>query len=128
MPTTNYNPRYDFVNFLAEYDITSASARLFDPGAVEQAPDFLDQNLVELMYSLRLGGLYTVRQYESLTTIVYNAYGNTTLWWVVLMFNGLETSMQLQPGMQLKLPTLDSINAALAVARKPEGAGVVVTI
>ena len=128
MPTTNYNAKYDFSNFLAQFDVTSAAERLFSPGVVQQQLDFLDQRVVELMYSLRTESLYTVTQYESLTTVVYRHYGTTTPWWIVLTYNGLETSMQLQPGMQLKLPTLASINAVIGALQKPSGIGQVVTI
>ena len=128
MPTSNYNAKYDFSQFLAQYDVTRAADRLFNPGVVQQELDFLDQRIVELMYALPTESLYVAKQYESLTTIVYRHYGTTTPWWIVLMYNGLETSMQLQPGMQLKLPSLASINAVIGALRKPSGVGQVVTI
>ena len=56
---------------------------------------------------------------ERLTTIAYNVHGTTSTWWLILMFNGLDSMNELQPGMRLKIPYLQDIRAALQEVSRP---------
>lgn len=128
MTTTTYNPKYRRDAYLSRVDITSGYDILFKGGDRDVVLDELDQSIVEIMYAIKSYTPYMMKQGEVFTTIVYNFYGTTTPWWVVLMYNGLCTPMQIQPGMVLKFPNLRDVDSFLMKFVSEDKTGQLVTI
>lgn len=106
--STNANPIYFRATFMTQvtYDIIDQNG---DLDSFTELDPFSEQ-LMDLVDSLTR---FTIIRWtgQQLTTLVYNAYGNTTLIWLVLMCNGMVSRTELRNGMMLRLPYLSDINA-----------------
>ncbi len=61
-----------------------------------------------IRFALRVNSTYTVDESDmaNLVGIAYRAYGDVSLWYMLLAFNGLQDQMQeVYPGLVLNLPS-----------------------
>ena len=72
--------------------------------------DILGDALVDLVTSITTTIPYTVKEGDQLTTICYQFYQNTSLYYLVLYYNGLLFWDEVQPGDILQIPSLSQIN------------------
>jgi hypothetical protein len=109
MSSTVGNDRYLRSNYCA-----SASYDVIDSNGVRtiRELDPLSPKFHEFLERLTA---YDIVEYkgQQFTTMVYQYYGNTTLIWLVLLYNGLLSRTELRVGMMLKFPYLAQIHEAL---------------
>ena len=105
--TTNCDVAYFRSNFLQNiaYPVINTDGSV---GAVREVDPF-SSDLHRLLEKLTL---FTTQTYtgQQFTTMVYKAYGNTTLIWLVLLYNGLMSRTELRPGMVLKFPLKEQVD------------------
>lgn len=128
MSSTNYNSRYDMTELMDVIDTTIDDLLLANPNERTYYSDPLAQKIVELSYRITNYTTYMISDADSITTIAYRAYGTTTLWWFLLMFNGLDHVMQLVAGMELRIPDKSQIDSIIADLKKDPGIGQVIRI
>ena len=103
MPTTNYNPAFARAGFLSEikYEVPFYNQTVVELDPLSpQIHEFIN-GLTEFSNHSYVG--------EQLTTICNDYHKTTTSVWIVLMVNGLLSRTELQPGMILKIPTLENM-------------------
>jgi hypothetical protein len=72
--------------------------------------NFVNYNLVGLIKNLQN---YKIIQYkgEPITTISYREYETTSLWWLILLVNGLRFPSEMVQGQDLIIPSYSQINS-----------------
>lgn len=103
MATTNANPQYYRSNFMD---------KVFDPQTGYEEVDPLSPRIHEIINGITSWQIHPYKAGERLTTIANFYHGTTSTWWIILMFNGLVSTMELQPGMLLKIPSLSQFREA----------------
>jgi hypothetical protein len=104
-------PQYFRANFM-----TQVTYKILDPTTGAPTPytelDPLSDTLQTLVDSLQT---FTLSRWtgQQFTTLVYQAYGNTTLIWLVLMVNGMISRTELRKGMIIRWPVMVEIQAAM---------------
>lgn len=83
------------------------SDRYKEPGWV----DPLDPRIQRILTGNISYDVYSYRS-EPLTTISYKYYNTTTLWWVIMMFNGFLHPHDIPSGTQLRIPSLAALQPA----------------
>lgn len=127
LQSTNYSKSYDSANYMRVHNVAELDALLTSVKQVSLL-DMLDQNLIDLIYSLRTGQTVMIAQGTNLTTLAYKHYGTTTLWWVILLYNGLFHPMQLQAGMSINIPLKVDIDRYISSLVFENKIGQIVTI
>lgn len=74
--------------------------------------DPLSWDLHRFLNALTVFSVYRWQEGDRLPTVAYRAHGTTSTWWIILALNGLTSLHELQPGMLLRIPSLDQIEAA----------------
>lgn len=87
--------------------------------------DFLDGRVLRALRDAPSNGSI-VKDASPLTTSVHSATGTTTVWWLIVMYNGYLHPDEIPDGTVLKIPNLASIRDALAKSK--QGLGKIVTI
>lgn len=123
--TTNYDPDYLRSNFCdaISYPVVNTDGSI---GIIKELDPY-SLDIHRLMESLTL---FTSLKYtgQQFTTMVYNVYGNTTLIWLVLMYNGLLSRTELRTGMVLKFPLKTQTDAFIRASKITVPQGQVVVI
>lgn len=73
---------------------------------------------------------YTVTDAEQFNAplIAYNMYDNESLWWTILVYNGIPDAFSLKSGTRLRIPDLNAILSALADTAEPVNVNSVVEL
>lgn len=105
--STNYNPKYSIVRLtpIHEYE--------YDNGFVENIPDMLNWKLAVLLKAIQNWAPYEYDGTKPITTIAYETYGTTTVWWIILMYNGFMHPLEMQPGIVIKIPARADVDKFL---------------
>lgn len=56
--------------------------------------------------------LHTVRDYDNLSDISFDYYGNSKYWWIIADINNIDNPFELLVNSNLIIPDLDSIKAS----------------
>ena len=83
--------------------------------------DTLSDALVDLLNSITTATPYTVREGDKLTTICFQFYQNTSLYYLILYYNGLLFWDEVQPGDIIQIPSLSQINSFFGRNRQQIG-------
>jgi hypothetical protein len=126
-PPVGYDKRLDMSGIMGRVDVTTGADLLARPGQRIVLVDFLDQKWVDVLAGIDQWVVVTWTG-QKITTLVYNVQNVTSAWLLVLAFNGLSHPMQLQHGMQLRIPTRASLEAILRRMNAASGVGKTVTI
>lgn len=102
--STNYDGRYDINTVVDTVELEMPD------GKIIQILDVLDARLTKLLNSISEWTPYVYDGTEHITTISYKAYGNTTLWWIIMMYNGFMHPLEIEPGINIKIPTAQSLS------------------
>jgi hypothetical protein len=109
MTTSNANPAFYRQNYMdaKTYEIVSENGDVFTVSELDPLSESLQRFLEELT-------LFEIVDYDGrqFTTIIYEKYGTTSLWWLVLLVNGLLSRTELRVGMALKFPILQEVQNA----------------
>ena len=108
MPSTSTNPKYYQSNILP---------RVLDLNDQVKV-DLLSDIYVELLENITRYIDHVVRENDSLTTICYYYYDTTSLYHLVLSYNGLVWWSQVQPGDIIRIPDKNQINYILGRNRQ----------
>lgn len=73
-------------------------------------PDILSDRIVDLLDSITISTPYTIREGDKITTICFEFYQTTSLYYLLLYYNGLLFWDELQPGDVIQIPNLEQIN------------------
>lgn len=104
--STNYDPSFARSAFMATVVSTDDGSVWIDP---------LDQRLLNLLNGDIPYDAFSYRS-ESITTISFRYYRTTSLWWLIVMFNGFIHPHEIPSGYVLKIPKLSYI---LSKVKKP---------
>ncbi len=111
--STHMNVKYSINNFMPVIEVEYAD------GNIELRLDMLDRRLTRMLSIITEWRPVLFDGTEHITTLCYRVYGNTTIWWVVMMYNGFVHPLEIEPGTVIKMPSLPQINEyLLAVKRK----------
>ena len=73
--------------------------------------DVLADRLVDLIETITTAIPYTVREGDKLTTVCYQFYQTTSLYYLILTYNGLLFWDEVSPGDIIQIPDLSQINS-----------------
>lgn len=96
---TNVNKNFNIENFMkTEY--------------IDGVPvlDWLDSRLHDMVADIKVSNPYVYNGAEHLPNICYKTYGTTSLWRLVLQYNGFINPIDIIPGSIIMLPTNSEIN------------------
>lgn len=93
--STNYAEEFTRSNFMAEVPSELDGTNWIDP---------LDPRLIAIFKEQTPYEEYKYSS-ESITTLSYQFYSTTSLWWLILMFNGFLHPHDIPPGYALKIPS-----------------------
>lgn len=112
IPST-YNINYDMTAIFPLVDDTTGPDILVNPGKRVLNLDFLDQGLQNILNSITQ---WRVINWNGVkwTSVCFQYQGTTSAWLINLAFNGLTSPLQLQYGMQIRIPDISQINSAIA--------------
>lgn len=101
--STFYDPRWSTNNILRSYQLE------YPDGSLEDRIDYSDWRLTSMLKRIKN---YIPSKYkgEKFTTLVYNAYGTTTIYRIVLMFNGFMHPYEIEIGETIKYPYPSELN------------------
>jgi len=69
--------------------------------------DPLNSHMIEQIYEFKPQGYYNVQDEEANPSLLsYNIYGDVQYWWILLLYNKLESSSDLTIGSVVKYPDL----------------------
>lgn len=123
--STNCAPSY----FRANIYGTEA---VLDPttGTTNNLMDFMKYNYTSSIVQTSSTGTIVWTGAVPITTIAYNTYGNTTVYWLILAFNGFTSVDDIPIGTLLELPSLSLINSLISNTNtnSPTNIGQVVSI
>jgi len=95
--STNYDKRYASNNLMRTYQLEYAD------GSLEERIDYSDWRYTSIIKRLRKFTPYTYNGFEKFTAIVKRYYGNTTIYRLVLTFNGFMHPYEIPRGAVIKL-------------------------
>ena len=107
--STNYADKYNRTNILATVYRENDGYVL----------DALDQEILNLVNNITTFTEHTFVDAEVFTTLVYNAYGNTTIAWFIAYFKGFYHPFDLQAGMIIRFPALSDVDKTLITQYTP---------
>jgi nucleoid-associated protein YgaU len=113
--TTNADPKYYRDNFEPVVRVRPRDWRL----------DALAFSYTELVNFISQTQQYMVVGDEQITTIAYRFYGTTSLWWVILLYNGINHPLDIEGGTLLLIPSKQEVLGFLNTQRKVTGAKVI---
>lgn len=128
VPPYGYDRRFDLQAILPVVDITTGPDVLARPGQRTLVLDFLSQVWVDLLDSIQYWETITWSG-QKITTLLYGMQGVTSAWLITIAFNGLAHPMQLQPGMQLRIPSRSELERVIVAAHAAQSdVGKIVTL
>jgi hypothetical protein len=98
LTSTNYDPTYAPNSLMRSYEL------IYPDGEIEDHLDLADWNYRAIIKGISMFKPYRYNGYEKFTTIVYNEYGNTTCYRIVLTFNGFMHPYEIDNGAVINLP------------------------
>jgi hypothetical protein len=113
--STNYNASYSMQNLVPLYKTTFSSTD--ELGYTDYRCDFLGSWIIRLIKRIKKYAIYTYMGHEPLTTIAYKAYGNTTATWIIMIYNGISSPLEIIPGSIIKLPDITGLTQAIKSAQ-----------
>ncbi len=122
--SNNYNPVFSRINLMNP--VTVSVPNPFKPNfpIQEILLDRLSTRYVDIMKYLNSYTNYTWTGIK-ITTLSYQYYQTTTLWWLILMYNGLSHPLELTPGMLLKIPLPSQVTSYFSLNTAKTGTQIV---
>jgi hypothetical protein len=97
--TTNQDPKYFRYNLLGTTTVEGV-----------EYLDVLATRLDYILEQVTRSITHVVVDGVPLTTVSNNYYGTTSLWWLIMEYNGLSHVLDLEGGQELKIPDLNNVN------------------
>ena len=97
--STNYDQNFERSKFMDVVTSADDASLWIDP---------LDPRILNIIAGEIPYDIFSYRS-ESITTISYQYYSTTTLWWLIVMFNGFLHPHEIPSGYKLKIPKLSYI-------------------
>jgi hypothetical protein len=126
IPST-FNVNYSLPGIFPVVDDTTGPDLLSNPGKRVLELDYLDQRLQNILNGIR-SWVTVVWNGQKWTTLCFQFQGTTGAWFISLAFNGLSHPMQLQPGMNVRIPSIIDINYLIAKANAKSSNGTIISI
>lgn len=98
LTSTNYDKRYATNNLMRTYELEFAN------GTIDQFIDYSDWDFTSIIKRIRNSRSIRYNGYEKFTTIVHRVYGNTTIYRLIMIFNGFMHPYEIESGAVIKLP------------------------
>jgi hypothetical protein len=121
--STNQAPQYFMSAFMEQVNI----GENVDGGGPLYL-DMLDPRVESLLRSL--SPIFSIMDNLAIpiTTLTFKLYQNTTMWWLLLMFNGVIHPLERNPG-TLQIPAVNAVSSnAVKTANTPSTRGTTITI
>jgi hypothetical protein len=101
--------KFFFLNFDYESEDRFDPARFME--YLTDNYDPLTSSLFENVTNLRSGGFYRIQGEENRPDILsFNIYGDTQYWWILILYNGLESYADLKIGDEIQFPASDALD------------------
>jgi hypothetical protein len=120
--STNYDSRYNLINIAPIYELEIGDDKIIF------SVDVLDHKLTRLINSIQDYFPYIYDGQEHITTISYKAYNTTTLYWLIVMYNGIMHPLEIEPGLILKIPKMTEVSRFFQEASAKRNKGRIVEI
>lgn len=103
--TTYYNAQYARGNLISFVTVNGVKQiNIFDP------------RILKAVLQIQSYQTYTYSDGDKIVNISYQAYATTSLWWVILMYNGLIHPYEIPIGYLLKIPDMSELVANITPA------------
>lgn len=113
--STHNNEAFSINKFIPIFPIENPNGDIFNH------LDFLDHKLTTLLNNITAWTPYTYDGIEKISAIAYKFYNTTTLWWVIMMYNGYIHPLEITPGVVIKIPDINTVNDYLREVKKQTG-------
>jgi hypothetical protein len=107
LTSTFYDKRWASNTLMRSYELE------YEDGTIEERIDYSDWRFTSLLKRIRTSTPYPYNGFEKFTTLVYKAYGNTTIYRLILMYNGFMHPYEIKAGTQINLPDPEELNILL---------------
>lgn len=108
-----YNKRYSSNSFMRSYEIE------YENGDTEYRIDYSDYRLRRLINSIKSYKLVTYNGEEKFTTFVWRYYGTTTVYRIIMIYNGFMHPYEIVPGQAVKMPLPADLERIIDSLDKP---------
>ena len=115
--STNVNSKYFLTEYMAIETVTG------DNGEDEQMLDIFDERIQSAMENITSTSTVTYES-QQITTISNDVYGNTSLFWYILWYNGFFHPLEIPYGTELVIPSLTDFNNNTAQETSQQGSTV----
>jgi len=116
MPGTTYTEKYD-------RSLVMDRVKRDNDGWVL---DYTSQVLLDICNFVTSYDEYVFREGDRFPTLVYKAYGTTTIGWIVIYYNGLMSPLELIGGMTFRFPNKEQVDKGIELSKKSISRSVVV--
>ena len=110
--STFYNARASIKEFQSVVPIENEN------GTVEQRVDMLDPKMLRAIRQIESHSYERYDGTTHITTYAKNAYGTTTWWWAIMMYNGFIHPLEIEPGSIIKIPARVALENAIESVRR----------
>ena len=107
LTSTFYDKGYDPSTVMHSYEL------VYPDGRTENYLDYADWDYRSIVRSISLFTPYKYNGYEKFTTIMYNTYGTTSCYRIVLTFNGFIHPYEIESGSIINLPDAQQLGQIL---------------
>jgi hypothetical protein len=98
LTSTAYDPNYAPNNLMRSYELQ------YEDGSIEEYLDLADWNYRAIIKSITQYSQIRYNKTKKFTTLMYERYGNTTCYRIVLAFNGFMHPYEIDEGAIVYLP------------------------
>lgn len=131
--STNQNVRYFRSNFIPVVQVTNSFVTgdidansngndidndADDPNTTNYLDIFNPSYAINICKAIKSYVPYPFDGTLTIENISYRMYGTTSLWWIIIMYNGLTHPLEIQPGTVLFIPSISDINQILTILPK----------
>lgn len=81
--------------------------------------DYFSSRFQEAILRVKTATPYMFSQGDKVVNISHRAYGTTSLWWVIMLYNGFVHPYDVSAGDTLRIPDLYEITRAIAEVNVP---------
>jgi hypothetical protein len=75
----------------------------------DSRPEIITSYMLDKIKSLPIHGVYVVQEEKRPDYISYKIYKETWYWWILMLYNGIIDVHDIKVGVQLKYPSVDSL-------------------
>lgn len=119
-PSTNYSSSYLLPNYMHPVELLEED---YDE-SVDLFLDIYDHKLFSFLNTVTRWYYHRWDGTKKITTLAYETYGNTTVWWIIPLFNGYTHYLEIPYGTILRIPDISGMYSYVNTL-KPTGTKII---